>query len=131
MLYHAGALRQLNELGADASVYQPGGPPPWFKTKARMAPPKFVPTADDTLVFPEALAGWLAEMAQAQLPAKKFLFCQNQYIAANTGIPAATISSSSLWSEKPGTMKIDAQSVPLMIGTSASCSNRKSSLRFV
>ncbi len=78
----------LTELGADASVYQPGGPPAWFKTHAKMAPMNFVPTPDDIVVFPEALVGWLAEMAQANLPARKFLFCQNQYIAANTGIPA-------------------------------------------
>jgi len=70
---HAEALA---ELGFDAAVFQPDGPPSWFETRARLLT-RFAPGASDILIFPEALNGILLEMVQ--LPVRKVLFCQAHY----------------------------------------------------
>jgi hypothetical protein len=68
----------LSELGFDAAVFQPDGPPSWFETRARLLT-RFTPEAGDVLVFPEVLNGILTEMAQARVAARKVLFCQAHY----------------------------------------------------
>ena len=68
----------LAELGFDAFVYQPDGPPSWFETRAQLLT-RLAPADGDILVFPEVLNGMLAEMAEARLPARKVLFCQAHY----------------------------------------------------
>ncbi len=70
----------LVELGFDAAIYQPDGPPSWFETRAPHLT-LFTPEAGDILVFPEVLNGMLAELAQARLPVRKILFCQAHYYA--------------------------------------------------
>jgi hypothetical protein len=70
----------LTELGFDAAVFQPDGPPSWFETRARLLS-RFTPSAGDVLVFPEVLNGILTEMAQTRTPARKVLFCQAHYYA--------------------------------------------------
>ena len=77
----------LAELGFDASVHQPEGPPAWFETRAKVLP-TLAPEAGDVLVFPETLNGPLGEWAQRPIPARKVLFCQNQYYMALNPIPA-------------------------------------------
>ena len=63
----------LAELGFDAAVFQPDGPPGWFETSARHVT-HFTPAAGDVLVFPEVLNGMLTDMAQARfLPQSAFL----------------------------------------------------------
>lgn len=80
----------LGELGFDAFVYQPEGPPSWFETRARvLTAPRLAPAPGDVLVFPEVLNGALAELAQAPLAAKKILFCQAHYYALFNPIPPA------------------------------------------
>ena len=80
----------LAELGFDAFVFQPEGPPSWFETRARtLTAPRVVPAAGDILVFPEVLNGMLAELAEAPLPAKKVLFCQAHYYTLFNPIPPA------------------------------------------
>ena len=70
----------LAELGFEACVYQPEGPPSWFDTRARVLTDHLlVPASGDILVFPEVFNGILAEIVQARLPAKKVLFCQAHY----------------------------------------------------
>ena len=68
----------LTELGFDAAVFQPEGPPSWFETRARILT-RFTPSSGDILVFPEVLNGILTEMAQASTAARKVLFCQAHY----------------------------------------------------
>ncbi len=79
----------LAEMGFDALVYQPEGSPSWFETHAKLlTSANFTPMADDVLVFPEAINGPLVDMANARGPAKKVLFCQAQYYALFSAIPA-------------------------------------------
>jgi len=79
----------LAEMGFDASVYQPEGSPSWFETHAKLVTAaKFAPMAGDILVFPEAINGPLVDMAKARGPARKVLFCQAQYYALFSAIPA-------------------------------------------
>lgn len=68
----------LTELGFDAAVFQPDGPPSWFETRARHLT-HFIPATSDVLVFPEVLNGILTEMVQARVAARKVLFCQAHY----------------------------------------------------
>lgn len=68
----------LTDLGFDAAVFQPDGPPSWFETHARVLT-RVTPSSGDILVFPEVLNGLLTEMAQAQTAARKVLFCQAHY----------------------------------------------------
>ena len=68
----------LTELGFDAAVFQPDGPPSWFETRTRVLS-RFTPGPKDILVFPEVLNGILIEMAQAPTAARKVLFCQAHY----------------------------------------------------
>jgi len=77
----------LAELGFDASVYQPDGPPSWFETRAKVLTSWRQPAQGDVLVFPEAINGPLVEFARAKTPAKKVLFCQAQYYALFNAIP--------------------------------------------
>ena len=78
----------LEELGFEACVYQPGGPPSWFESRAQVLPARqFTARPGDVLVFPETLNGPLAELAQAGLPAKKVLFCQAHYYTMFSAIP--------------------------------------------
>jgi hypothetical protein len=74
----------LAELGFDAFVYQPDGPPSWFETRARLLT-RLSPRADDILVFPESLNGPLMEMVR--LPARKVLFCQAHYYSLFNAAP--------------------------------------------
>ncbi len=77
----------LAELGFDASVYQPEGPPSWFETRAKVLTSLKTPSQGDVLVFPEAINGPLVELAKAKTQAKKVLFCQAQYYALFNAIP--------------------------------------------
>jgi hypothetical protein len=47
---------------------------------------------EDVFVFPEVIRGPALELAQARLPAKKAIFCQNQYIMAMNGLTAERCS---------------------------------------
>ena len=77
----------LAELGFDAAVFQPDGPPSWFETRARHLT-NFTPTAGDVVVFPEVLNGTLTDMVQARTAARKVLFCQAHfYTLFNTIAP--------------------------------------------
>lgn len=74
----------LAELGFDACIYQPDGQPKWFKSSARrLVGDQLILAPDDVVVFPEVLQGVSGEFARAPLPARKVLFCQNQYYAVN------------------------------------------------
>jgi len=77
----------LAELGFDASVYQPEGPPSWFDTTAKVVRSLNAPVRGDVLVFPEAINGPLVDLVKARTPAKKVLFCQAQYYALFNAIP--------------------------------------------
>ncbi len=80
----------LCELGFDAWVYQPAGAPGWFQSKAKVLTGASVAAAPgDVLVFPEVLSGALAELAQADIPAKKVLFCQAQFYTLFNTVPPA------------------------------------------
>lgn len=84
----------LGEMGFDAFVYQPEGPPSWFTSKARLiAGRSFTTEPDDVLVFPEVLNGMLAELAQAPVKAKKILFCQAQFYSLFNTVPPARYAS--------------------------------------
>jgi glycosyltransferase involved in cell wall biosynthesis len=78
----------LSEMGFDAAVYQPEGPPSWFETRARTLTAWRQPARGDVLVFPEALNGPLVELVKTPTSAKKVLFCQAQYYALFSSIPA-------------------------------------------
>lgn len=72
----------LTQSGLDACVWQPEGKPAWLESTARILnESRFLPSPNDVLVFPETLNGDLAELVQADLPAKKVLYCQNHYYA--------------------------------------------------
>ena len=77
----------LAEMGIDACVYQPEGPPSWFETRAKVLTSLKTPSQGDVLVFPEAINGPLVELAKAKTQAKKVLFCQAQYYALFNAIP--------------------------------------------
>ena len=77
----------LIEMGFDACVYQPDGPPSWFETSAKALRSLNAPVQGDVLVFPEAINGPLVELARARTPARKVLFCQAQYYALFNTIP--------------------------------------------
>jgi glycosyl transferase family 1 len=77
----------LTEMGIDASVYQPEGPPSWFETRAKVLTSWKTPSQGDILVFPEAINGPLVELVKASTPARKILFCQAQYYALFNAIP--------------------------------------------
>lgn len=78
----------LAELGFEALVYQPDGPPSWIDTRAQvLTGSPFAPTPGDILVFPEVLNGMLAEIVQTPLPVKKVLFCQAHYYTLFNTIP--------------------------------------------
>lgn len=77
----------LIEMGFDACVYQPDGPPGWFETSAKVLRSLNAPEQGDVLVFPEAINGPLVELARARTPARKVLFCQAQYYALFNTIP--------------------------------------------
>jgi glycosyl transferase family 1 len=77
----------LTEMGFDACVYQPEGPPGWFETRAKVLKSLTQSAPDDVLVFPEAINGPLVELARAKTPAKKVLYCQAQYYLLFNAIP--------------------------------------------
>jgi len=77
----------LTEMGFDACVYQPEGPPSWFETRAKVLKSLTSPAPNDVLVFPEAINGPLVELARAKTPAKKVLYCQAQYYLLFNAIP--------------------------------------------
>jgi hypothetical protein len=78
----------LGEMGFDACVYQPEGPPSWFESKAKLITTRsFATEPGDILVFPEGLSGTLAEIAQARLAVKKVLFCQAQFYTLFNAVP--------------------------------------------
>ena len=78
----------LTQSGLDACVWQPEGKPAWFESTACILnEPRISPSANDILVFPETLNGLLAELVQADLPAKKVLYCQNHHYALFNSIP--------------------------------------------
>ena len=77
----------LTEMGFDACVYQPEGPPGWFETRAKVLKSLMSPASSDILVFPEAINGPLVEIARARTPAKKVLYCQAQYYLLFNAIP--------------------------------------------
>src|SRR5262249_28676098 len=74
----------LAEMGFDASVYQPEGPPPWLETRAKLLT-RLNTAADDILVFPEALNGPLVELLQ--IAGRKVLFSQAHYYTLFNPIP--------------------------------------------
>lgn len=82
----------LTQLGFDACVHQPEGPPSWFETSAKVLM-ALAPEAGDVLVFPETLNGPLAEWAQRPSPARKVLFCQNQYYMALNPLPPEQLAA--------------------------------------
>ena len=78
----------LSELGFDAWVYQPEGPPSWFETRARiLTEPRLAAAHGDVLVFPEVLNGMLEEMVQGRFAAKKVLFSQAHYYTLFNPVP--------------------------------------------
>jgi hypothetical protein len=80
----------LDELGFATAVFQPDGPPSWCSPRLEaLVTDKLTPIADDVLVFPEVLNGWLAEAARTPTPARKVMFCQNQYYMLSYRIDAA------------------------------------------
>jgi hypothetical protein len=75
--YHA---ELLSELGFRTTVFQPDGPPAWCSPRLQaLATNTLMPTAEDILVFPETLNGWLGRAARTPTPARKIIFCQNQF----------------------------------------------------
>jgi hypothetical protein len=79
----------LAELGFNATVFQPDGAPVWLPSRLQeLSSRQLAPTAADILVFPEVLNGWLGQFARDQNPAKKVMFCQNQYYMFSYGIAA-------------------------------------------
>jgi hypothetical protein len=80
----------LTELGFAAAVFQPDGAPAWCSQRLEaLVTDKLAPTADDILVFPEVLNGWLADAVRTPTPARKVMFCQNQYYMLSYRIDAA------------------------------------------
>jgi glycosyltransferase involved in cell wall biosynthesis len=80
----------LAELGFDVTVFQPDGPPDWLPPRNQaLSAKQFDATAADVLVFPECLNGWLGEFARRPTPARKVIFCQNQYYMFTYDITAA------------------------------------------
>ena len=74
----------LTELGFDAWVYQPDGPPAWLETKAKLLT-HLNAAAADILVFPESLNGPLVDLLQVQ--ARKVLFSQAHYYTLFNPVP--------------------------------------------
>jgi len=74
----------LAEIGFDAWVYQPDGPPAWLETQAKLLT-RLNTAADDILVFPEALNGPLLELLQ--IAGRKVLFSQAHYYTLFNPIP--------------------------------------------
>lgn len=74
----------LAEIGFDAWVYQPEGPPVWLETGAKLLT-RLNTVADDILVFPEALNGPLLELLQ--ITGRKVLFSQAHYYTLFNPIP--------------------------------------------
>jgi hypothetical protein len=84
----------LTELGFDAHVFQPDGRAHWFNSPASvLTSPQFMPSQGETLVFPENATGWAANLAQMPLPARKVMFCQNQFYVFDGAIAAEQLSS--------------------------------------
>jgi hypothetical protein len=77
----------LTELGFDAFIYQPDGPPAWFETRARLLR-QLAPDSRDLVVFPESLNGPLMDMMH--LEARKVLFCQAHYYTLFNAVPPET-----------------------------------------
>jgi len=77
----------LTEMGFDACVYQPDGPPSWFETSAKALRLLTQPAPGDVFVFPEAINGPLVELARTRTAATKVLFCQAQYYALFNAVP--------------------------------------------
>ena len=74
----------LAEIGFDAWVYQPEGPPVWLETGAKLLT-RLNTAADDILVFPEALNGPLLDLLQ--IAGRKVLFSQAHYYTLFNPIP--------------------------------------------
>jgi Glycosyl transferases group 1 len=84
----------LSELGIQAYVFQPDGPPDWLHTSAKvMRELPVAPSSEDILVFPENPFGWLADLAQTPLAACKVLFCQAHYYVFQSAIPPERYSA--------------------------------------
>jgi hypothetical protein len=80
----------LKALGFTVSVFQPDGPPTWLAPRFEaLCSKNLTVTANDVLVFPETLPGWLGEAARKPMNAKKVLFCQNQFYMFSYGMTAA------------------------------------------
>ena len=77
----------LSDMGFDACVYQPEGPPSWFETRAKLLTSWVQPDKDAVLVFPEAINGPLVELVKTRTQARKVLFCPAQYYALFNAIP--------------------------------------------
>jgi len=85
--YNHAAL--LHELGFDATVFQPDGPPPWLSPRFRTLNSRALEvTEQDILVLPETLNGVVAQIAQTPTPARKVMFCQNQFYLFSLNITA-------------------------------------------
>ena len=79
----------LRELGFDAAVFQPDGPPVWLSNQLQsLACDRLTAAAADVLVFPENLASSVAKFAQVR--ARKVMFCQNQFYLFSYGMDAKT-----------------------------------------
>jgi hypothetical protein len=79
----------LTELGFDTVVFQPAGAPTWCGAHLRnLVTDRLSPAKNDILVLPETLNGWLADFALAPSPARKIMFCQNQFYLFSYGIDA-------------------------------------------
>src|ERR1051326_9165218 len=84
--YHA---ELLTELGFEASVFQPDGPPVWCSPRLQaLATDRLDSAAGDILGFPETLNSWLGDAARTPTPAMKVIFCQNQFYMYDYAITA-------------------------------------------
>ena len=81
----------LRELGFNTTVYQPHGPPQWLSPRLQaLRSTKLAPTAQDILIIPETLNGIIAQIARTPMPARKVMFCQNQFYMFTYDISAET-----------------------------------------
>jgi glycosyltransferase involved in cell wall biosynthesis len=86
-------VEMLRDLGFDAYVHSPDGPPVWLATRAPLyAGPDPAADAGNVLVFPEVLNGPLAQLARAKTPARKVMLCQNQYYAFSEALAQQTFA---------------------------------------